>query len=390
MARVFISYASKDKKQRAYVNEHLSVLSRHHDLEFWSDQDIPAGDDWRRALEKELKRADAAVLLVSRHFLGSDFIQTVEAPRLLSRSAREGLPVWPLLLSACAWENIPWLARLQLRPRGAKPLFSMTLAKRDEAMAAFAAEIHSRLTPTSGSKSIVASELVLKNDLDELDDTDRAGIATLLRDVLPDGETIVIKRLKPGSTRVFVELTGAQLAKLRRLVDDGFFEKSILNLRGPLSEAERRGLELFEFRGKLVIRDETVAALFGTRTKALNQAVTRNRERFDDDHAFVLTQKEWAALRSQTVTAKTGRGGRTNPPRMFTEAGVVMSGTVLRSPRAVEATKMLVQVFVEARHARANTITGKGSDAMLDALKVFDKDETETSPSPRTRKRQRR
>jgi len=389
MARIFISYASKDQKQRAYVKEHLAILSRHHNLDFWSDQDIPAGDDWRPRLEKELNRANAAVLLVSRHFLGSDFIQTVEAPHLLRRRAREGLPVWPLLLSACAWESVPWLASLQLRPRGAKPLWSMTLAKRDEAMAAFAAEIHSKLTPTPGSKVIVTSELVLKTDLADFGEADRADIASLLRDVLPDGDKIVIKRLKPGSTRVFVEMTEAQLAKLKRLVDDGFFEKSVFELRGPLNEVERRGLELFEFRGKLVVRDETVAALFGTRTKVLNQAVTRNAERFDDDHAFVLTQKEWSALRSQLVTAKTGRGGRTNPPRMFTEAGVVMSGTVLRSPQAVEAAKMLVQVFLEARRARANSLAGKGGEAMLDALKVFDTTDTEPLPASRRRRPKR-
>src|SRR5262245_5287168 len=90
-------------------------------------------------------------------------------------------------------------------------------------------------------------------------------------------------------------------------------------------------------RGQRVLLDEHLALLYGTSTRALVQAVKRNRERFPPDFKFQLSAAEFAALRSQSVisSGRGGWGGRRTPPYAFTEQGVAMLSGVLRSARAV-------------------------------------------------------
>jgi len=98
-----------------------------------------------------------------------------------------------------------------------------------------------------------------------------------------------------------------------------------------------------------VMIDEDLAPLYGVPVKALNQAVSRNRERFPADFMFRLKASEAESLRSQNVTAKTGRGGRRNQPYAFTEQGVAMLSSVLRSPRAVRVNIEIMRAFVQLR-----------------------------------------
>jgi hypothetical protein len=95
--------------------------------------------------------------------------------------------------------------------------------------------------------------------------------------------------------------------------------------------------------------DSDLAALYGVDVKALNQAVRRNKERFPADFMFRLSATEAASLRSQTVTANAGRGGRRTPPFAFTEQGVAMLSSVLRSPRAVRVNIEIMRAFVQLR-----------------------------------------
>lgn len=101
-------------------------------------------------------------------------------------------------------------------------------------------------------------------------------------------------------------------------------------------------------RGRRVMLDADLAALYEVETRALNQAVRRNGARFPADFAFQLTLAEAARLRSQPVIAN-GRGGSRNPPWAFTEQGVAMLASVLRSPRAVEASIAVMRTFVQLR-----------------------------------------
>lgn len=100
-------------------------------------------------------------------------------------------------------------------------------------------------------------------------------------------------------------------------------------------------------RGERVLFDADVAMLYGVATRAINQAVKRNRNRFPDDFMFRLTRPEWEAMRSQTVTASRRNVGAL--PYAFTEQGVAMLSSVLRSPRAIEVNIAIVRTFVQLR-----------------------------------------
>jgi hypothetical protein len=115
-------------------------------------------------------------------------------------------------------------------------------------------------------------------------------------------------------------------------------------------------------RGERVLLDADLASLYGVATKVLNQAVKRNLERFPVDFMFQLSADEWEGLRSQIVTSKElrksmrsqivtadQRGGVRYLPYAFTEQGVAMLSSVLRSPRAVEVNIAIMRTFVQLR-----------------------------------------
>jgi hypothetical protein len=124
---------------------------------------------------------------------------------------------------------------------------------------------------------------------------------------------------------------------------------------------------VFFIRGEKVMFDADLAMLYGVEVRSLNQAVARNRKRFPADFAFQLSDDELAALRSQLViskstssrassglrsqivTSSTGRGGRRYLPYAFTEQGVAMLSSVLRSARAVEVNIAIMRTFVQLR-----------------------------------------
>jgi hypothetical protein len=106
---------------------------------------------------------------------------------------------------------------------------------------------------------------------------------------------------------------------------------------------------ILHLREQRVMMDADLAALYGVQTKVLVQAVKRNAERFPADFMFQLNADEWAALRSQTVTSNTGRGGRRTAPYVFTEQGVAMLSSVLSSPRAIAINMEIMRTFVRVR-----------------------------------------
>ena len=120
-------------------------------------------------------------------------------------------------------------------------------------------------------------------------------------------------------------------------------------MANPVS-IERVESRIIEVRGHKVMLDADLADLYGVVTKTLNQAVRRNRERFPADFMFQLTVGEHSALRSQTVTLKRGRGQhRKYLPYAFTEQGVAMLSSVLRSPRAIRVNIEIMRAFVRLR-----------------------------------------
>jgi phage regulator Rha-like protein len=106
---------------------------------------------------------------------------------------------------------------------------------------------------------------------------------------------------------------------------------------------------IFFLRGHKVLLDSDLADLYGIETKALNQAVKRNPERFPSDFMFEVDEAEVQILRSQIVTSRSGWGGRRSHPYAFTEHGVAMLASVLKSERAIQVNIAIVRAFVRMR-----------------------------------------
>jgi hypothetical protein len=107
-------------------------------------------------------------------------------------------------------------------------------------------------------------------------------------------------------------------------------------------------------RGHKVLLDANLATLYGVSTGVLIQAVKRNIERFPEDFMFQLTAAEWAALRSQFVISNDGRGGRRYAPYAFTEQGVAMLSSVLKSSRAIAVNIEIMRALVRMRELLAS------------------------------------
>ena len=131
-----------------------------------------------------------------------------------------------------------------------------------------------------------------------------------------------------------------------------------------IASVEQIESQIFLIRGQRVMLDEDLAALYEVEIKVLNQAVKRNLDRFPDDFMFQLSAEEFAdlrsqsdtsSLRSQIVTLKSGRGQhRKYLPYAFTEQGVSMLSSVLRSSRAIHVNIEIMRAFVRLRQMLAS------------------------------------
>ena len=122
----------------------------------------------------------------------------------------------------------------------------------------------------------------------------------------------------------------------------------------PVEVIEKR---IYLIRGQKVMLDSDLAELYEVETSNLNKAVKRNIDRFPQDFMFQLTKKESESLRFQLGISKSeGRGGRRYPPYAFTEQGVAMLSSVLRSKRAVQVNIEIMRAFVRLRQLLASNV----------------------------------
>lgn len=159
---VFISFSHHDEKLKNRLVKHLSVLQGQEILEVWADGNISAGSDWFAEICRAIDLAAVAVLLISVDFLNSEFIRHEEVPRLLYRGDSEGLRVFPILVGDCCWEEVPWLARLNMRPRDRRPLGARRGNGIDAELAAIAGEILRILRGTCEPRSVLPKSVRLK------------------------------------------------------------------------------------------------------------------------------------------------------------------------------------------------------------------------------------
>jgi hypothetical protein len=106
--------------------------------------------------------------------------------------------------------------------------------------------------------------------------------------------------------------------------------------------------KILTIRDKQVMLDSDLAELYQVETKRINEAVKRNPEKFPDDLMFELSDKEYEILKSQNATSSWG--GRRNKPKVFTEQGVYMLATVLKSKVATDVTLSIMRTFTKMKH----------------------------------------
>lgn len=121
MAKLFFCYSHCDETLRNELEVHLSMLKRQGFLETWHDRRILAGEEFDKAIDKNLEEADIILLLVSSDFLASDYCYNIEMQRALERHKRNEACVIPVILRSCDWTHAPF-GKLLAVPTDGKPV----------------------------------------------------------------------------------------------------------------------------------------------------------------------------------------------------------------------------------------------------------------------------
>lgn len=109
---------------------------------------------------------------------------------------------------------------------------------------------------------------------------------------------------------------------------------------------------IIEIREKTVLLDSNVAEIYGVEVKRINEAVKNNPEKFPDGYILELDKSEWDSLKSKFSTSM--KGGKVKLPSAFTEKGLYMLATILKSPQATQATISIVETFSKIRELSRN------------------------------------
>jgi hypothetical protein len=124
--------------------------------------------------------------------------------------------------------------------------------------------------------------------------------------------------------------------------------------------------KIYFIRNQKVMFDSDLASLYGIETRVLKQAVKRNISRFPDDFMFELSKIEYDSLRSQIVTLKNGRGQHQKYlPSVFTEHGVLMLSSVLKSDKAIQTNIQIMRIFTKVRQMLLDT-----TEIKIDILQI--------------------
>lgn len=131
--------------------------------------------------------------------------------------------------------------------------------------------------------------------------------------------------------------------------------------------------KIYEIRGERVMIDRDLAEIYGVETRALNQAVKRNSERFPSDFMFQLSDIEFQSWKSQIVMSNAVNMGLRKKPFVFTELGVAMLSSVLNSKTAIQINMNIMRAFVAVRNMLPISPTDRVSElqAELQSLKDY-------------------
>jgi len=164
----------------------------------------------------------------------------------------------------------------------------------------------------------------------------------------------------------------------------------------PTSKMELQLIQnkIYELRGHKVMPDFDLAELYEVQTKALNQAVKRNLQRFPMDFMFRLTKDEWVFMRSQIVTALPNKRNVSATPYAFTEQGLAMLSGILNSDKAIDVNIAIMRAFVMIRQYaltykeltdKLKEIEGKFTDVYEAINYLLEKDKLQIAQGQRKR-----
>jgi hypothetical protein len=150
---VFVSYSRKDGEFLERLQVHLKPLERQGLIDLWDDTKIKVGDHWKETIEKALKRARVAILILSADYLASDFIVENELPPLLVKAESEGTRIMPVIVKACRFSRDKNLNRFQAINDPKIPLVNMTKGDQEQVYDKLSQEVEKYM---AGTGTVVA------------------------------------------------------------------------------------------------------------------------------------------------------------------------------------------------------------------------------------------
>lgn len=164
MKKIFICYSHNDIEAKTDLEKFLRQYSMNNLLDFWSDEDLKVGDEWKEKIIQSINNSCAAILLVSVDFLISKFITEEEIPRIFKKKNDKEMDVFPLVVGHCDLESNENISKLQVRPLGATPL-PLSGSKRKAILKDFAKEIKDLVN--SNGVSDTREEIDIINEKDD-------------------------------------------------------------------------------------------------------------------------------------------------------------------------------------------------------------------------------
>jgi molecular chaperone DnaK len=139
--KIFVSYVREDKEWVGKLQKAFSILIRRDIITLWVDRNINTGDKWKKAIFDNIETSGVAIILISKHFLDSEFILEVELPKLDVEKDARGLQLIPILVAYCPYQFLPELAQLQMFNDPERPLDTLRDWEVDKELTRLAGEI---------------------------------------------------------------------------------------------------------------------------------------------------------------------------------------------------------------------------------------------------------
>jgi hypothetical protein len=130
--------------------------------------------------------------------------------------------------------------------------------------------------------------------------------------------------------------------------------------------------KIIKLRNQNVLLDSDVAELYGVETKRINEAIKRNQEKFPEGYLLNLTSDEWVELKSQFATSIV-KGGKTKLPTAFTERGLYMLATILKSPQALKTTIAIIETFAQVKELVQSVYQMANAKSDEKKIKIFER-----------------